>query len=127
MKEAAEKLDKAVQTRIESEIAEAEEALAAGEKWQAFKAFKTIHSRYSGFTLPNTVLARGRELAADEEVKKQLAASKALEAARRSLQSTSSGTRRSGQVRLKKLVAEHAGTEAAAEAEQLLTQSGDSL
>ena len=124
VKEAAEKLDKAVQEKIEADIAAAEEAVAAGEKWKAFKAFKQINTQYAGFTLPDTVLARGKELVADETVKKELAASKALEAAKKSLQSASSGSRRSGQVRLKKLVAEHAGTEAAVEAEQLLAQLG---
>lgn len=126
VKEAAEKLDEAVRVRIAAEIAVAEEAVAAGEKWKAYKAFKQIHTQYAGFTLPDTVLARGRELIADEEVKQQVAAGKALDAAKKALRSTSSGSRRSGQVRLKKLVAEYAGTEAAAEAEQLLTQLGES-
>jgi hypothetical protein len=58
-------------------------------------------------------------------VKQELAASKALEAAKKSLQSTSSGSQRSGRVRLKKLVMDHAGTEAASEAAQLLTQLGE--
>jgi len=126
VKQAAAKLDEAVQAQIAADLAVAEEAFAAGEKWKAFKAFKQINTQYAGFTLPDTVLERGKELVAEETVKKELAASKALEAAKKALQSSSSGSRRSGQVRLKKLVSEHAGTEAATEAEQLLAQLGES-
>jgi thiol-disulfide isomerase/thioredoxin len=122
IKEAATKLNDAVQTRIEADVAAAEEAATSGDKWAAYKAYQKVNTTYTGFTLPEAVASSLKELGADETVAKEVAAAKALEAAKRLLNSPS--TRRSASVRLKKLVMDHAGTEAATEAENLLSALG---
>jgi thiol-disulfide isomerase/thioredoxin len=122
IKEAATKLNDAVQARIEADVAAAEEAANSGEKWAAYKAYQKVSTTYAGFTLPDTVASRLKELAADDTVAKEVTAAKALEAAKRLLNSPS--TRRSASIRLKKLVMDHAGTEAATEAESLLAALG---
>lgn len=122
IKQGAAKLNDAVQTKIAADVTAAEEALSAGGKWKAYKTYYQITTQYAGFAMPDGVAEKMKELSTDEEVARQIAATKALDTAKRLLRSTSSGTRRSAAVRLKKLIGDHPGTEAADEAAELIKQ-----
>jgi len=58
IKEAATKLNDAVQGIVKQEIDQAKTALAGGQKWQAFKTYQGISQRFAGYTLPDEVGAQ---------------------------------------------------------------------
>lgn len=82
-KAAAEKLLAAVQTELDKDLAEAQTKYDAGDKWQAYKAYNRLAARFKGYELPSDVPTRVKELATDETVRLELAASKLLESALR--------------------------------------------
>jgi hypothetical protein len=123
LKEGATKLNDAVQADIAKLLEAAKEADAAGNKWQAYKNYQMATSRYAGYTLPPEVLSALKELPQDEGVKKEILAQKNLESAIKLARSSSAGTRRSAIQRIKKITEDFAGTEAAEQAEKLLSQA----
>lgn len=124
IKEGATKLNEAVQGLINAQLDEARQAAASGTKWQAYKAYDGLGQRFAGYTIPVEVDTQKKELSADEQVKKELAAMKGLELIKRSLSSTGANARRNAVTRLKKLVQDSADTDAAKEAQTLLAEFG---
>lgn len=127
LKEAATKLNEVVQADIQARISEAKAAASSGEKWKAYKGYDLVVTHYGSYDLPADVRSAVKELATDEGVKKQLTAQKSLDTVMRLMQSNSATTRKSGLARLKKLAQDSAGTDAAVEAERLLSQLAESL
>lgn len=123
LKEGATKLNEAVQADIQKLVDEAKQADTAGNKWQAYKSYQTAATKYAGYTLPTEVPAALKELPLDEGVKKEILAQKNLETAIKLARSNSAGTRRSALQRIKKVTEDFAGTEAAEQAEKLLSQA----
>ena len=63
-----------------------------------------------------------KELATDEQVKKEIAAAKILDTVKRSLRTGTANSRRTATVRLKKLIEDSKDTEAAKEAQTILAE-----
>lgn len=123
LKAAGEKLQTAVEEALALEIAEAEKASAGADKWTTFKNFRAIAERYKGFTLPEAFRKTGTALFNDEEVKRQLAAYDELKALEKGLTSGSPLVRSRTVAKLDKIITDHAGTEAAALAEEIKQQA----
>ena len=121
IKEAATKLNDVVQADIQKLVQQAKEAEGSGNKWQSYKNYQTLITQYGGYDLPSDIKTKLKELSSDDGVKKQLLAQKSLESIVRLLHSPSATTRKSGVSRLKKLVEEFGGTDAAQDGQQLLT------
>src|SRR5690606_22956800 len=99
-------------------------ARSADSKWATYKALRTITERYKGFELPDDVKDEGRTLHADPEIKRELAAMNALESLQKGLQSNSPNVRKRNAEKLDKLIADHAGTEAAVMASEFKIKAG---
>jgi thiol-disulfide isomerase/thioredoxin len=123
LKAGATKLNEAVQSDIQKLVDEAKQADASGNKWQAYKSYQTAATKYAGYTLPPEVPTALKELPLDEGVKKEILAQKNLETAIKLARSSSAGTRRSAIQRIKKISEDFAGTEAAEQAQKLLSQA----
>jgi thiol-disulfide isomerase/thioredoxin len=124
IKEGATKLNDAVQALVKQELDQAKTSLDGGQKWPAFKAYQSLSQRFAGYTLPDEVATQLKELATDEQVKKEIAAAKILDTVKRSLRSGTANSRRTATVRLKKLIEDSADTEAAKEAQAILAEIG---
>jgi thiol-disulfide isomerase/thioredoxin len=122
VKEAAVKLNEAVTTLADKQIEAAQQALQRGDKWQAYKLYQQVRVTYAGFQPADDAVQQTKDLADDEQVKRELIAQKSLDPIYRALASSSSVGRRSAPTRLRKLAEDHAGTEAAEQAERLLVQ-----
>lgn len=120
----AAKLNDGVQERIKEQLASAQKIAENGSKWQIYKAYYELGKRFAGFSLPEEVEAKKSELAGDEQVKKELAALKALEGIKRGFGSTSPNARRTAVSRLKKLAQDFPETDAAKEAQAILSSWG---
>jgi thiol-disulfide isomerase/thioredoxin len=120
--EAAGKLHESVQTEVQESLALADQSLEGQQKWEAYKIYSGIKERFGGYDLPTDVTAKMKELETDSKVKNEVTASKALDAAAKLLRNASASSQRSAVTRLKKLVLDFGGTEAAAQAQQYLTR-----
>jgi len=123
IKAAATKLNEAVLAQAAPQVEEAQQALAAGNKWPAYKGFVALGERFAGYDLPGDIEAQKKLLVTDEQVKKELTALKSLDAARRAAKSSPSA-RRGAITRLKKLIEDFPGTDAAKDAQGILDQIG---
>lgn len=121
LKEAAEKLNASVQSKIEKLLTQAKEAEETGEKWTAYKAYEEITKNYSGYEVKTDIAKAKKSLSTDEAVQKQLAALKKLKAIQKSI-TTPSG-QRTAKMRLQKLIADEPGSDAALEAQAMLEQA----
>jgi peroxiredoxin len=122
IQEAAGKLHEAVQTEAQESLTLAEQWLEGKQSWEAYKVYAGVKERFAGYELPTDVAAKLKELEANNQVKNEVAAAKALEGAAKMLRSNSASTQRSAVTRLKKLVLDYANTEAAAQAQQYLAK-----
>lgn len=122
VKEAATALNAYVQQELQKILGEANKEKEAGNVWPAYKLYQRIGERFAGYEVPPEAAAAKKSLAADPQVQKQLVAQKTLDAIRKSLASTSPAAKRGATTRLKKLAEDAAGTDAAQEAENLLSQ-----
>ena len=121
VKAAGEKLQAAAEESLTKDIAAARNA---NSKWDTYKALRAITERYKGFELPEDVKDEGRMLHADAEIKRELAAMNALETLQKGLQSNSPSVRKRNAERFDKLIADHAGTEAASLAAEFKIKAG---
>jgi len=123
VKAGAEKLNSIVQERVAAELKTAKELYGAGEKWKSYKMVDALTVQYVGVDLPEGVTKAKTALAADEEVKKQLQAHKELDLLKKRAKTATPAAMRGLIFKLKELAEKHAGTEAAAEATQLLANA----
>jgi thiol-disulfide isomerase/thioredoxin len=124
VKEAATKLNDFAQGELTKAIDAVKQQADAGNKWAAYQAARNIVERFKGYDLPDDFKTAGRDLAQDEEVKKQLAAFTQLEAIKKTLVSTSAAVRKKAVDKLDKFILENTGTDAAAQAEAIKGQLG---
>jgi thiol-disulfide isomerase/thioredoxin len=123
VKEAAGKLNEIVQADIERLSGDAQQKTQAGDKWEAFKTYQFIAAQYGGYDVPDEVKAAARELGADDQVKQELAAQKAFEAAMKAGQTARTpSARKSAITRMKKVADDFSGTDAATQAAKILGQ-----
>lgn len=121
LKQAAESLHAAIEAEWSDLGAKAREAAEAGDSWQAYKTYSRIGERFRGYDLPEEFDRRRRELETNADVERELEARKRLEVTLRQLRSARGANRQRAAVLLQKLVKDYPGTEAATEAEELLT------
>ncbi len=121
IKAAAEKLNEYVAAKIIAEVAQAGQEVGP---WAGYQGYQRVSERFAGYELPPEVNEKVKQLSADEQVKKQLAAQKLLATIKKALASQSPTGRKGALGRLKKFSADHAGTDAATEAQSLLQQLG---
>lgn len=122
LKQGATTLRDYVQTKIDEGLDAAKSAVGSGNRWQAYKAYDEVAAQFKGYELPAEVASELKQLAADGQVKRELAAHKQLTAAKKSLSSTARAGRVGAVNRLKKLVQESSDTDAGKEAAELLKQ-----
>jgi hypothetical protein len=124
VREAAQKVNAFVQDEIKAAVAKASELRKSGDDWRAYQAYRAVHASFAGYDLPAEVTLAGKELAASDKVKSEIEATKKLDAIKRSFPAaTSDSAKRKIITRLEALTQQHAGTEAAAEAQQFLNQA----
>jgi len=116
VKAAAEKLLAAVKTELDKEGEAAKASLAAGNKWDAFKAYSFFTARFKGYDLPADATTTLKELAAEEAVRNQLAALKLWDSAQRQTGSATTAT-------LKRILNQYPDTEAAGLAQAALDKA----
>lgn len=123
IKEAATRLNQVVLDDLGQQVEDAKKSLDEEKKWDAYKRYLTISAKFKGFTIPAEVASNLKELASDDAIKEEQGALKQLDLA---IQAASrSPTARKGALKqLQKLIDEHPNTEAAAEAQKLIEQSG---
>jgi thiol-disulfide isomerase/thioredoxin len=126
LKQAATQLNEVVRADMDRLADEAKEKAEEGDKWGAFKTYQLIAAQYGSFDVSDEIKAAARELGADDQVKKELAAQKAFEAAMKAGNSARTpNARKSAITRLKKIADEFGGTEASEQAAKVLGQDGD--
>ncbi len=122
LKEAAQKLNQFVMDDLTAQVDVAEKLLTNEKKWEAYKRFSVIPTKFKGYSVPADIATKIKELSADDAVKEELAAAKVLDLAKQSASKSASG--RKGAIKqLQNLVKDHPNTEAAQEAEQLLKET----
>ncbi len=122
LKEAAQKLNQFVMDDLNTHMDTAEKLLTNEKKWEAYKRYSLIPTKFKGFLVPADVATKIKELSADDAVKEELVAAKVLDMAKQS--ASKSASSRKGAIRqLQNLVKDHPSTEAAQEAEQLLKEA----
>lgn len=124
VKAAAEKLNAAVEAKLQEDLAAANEALAAEKKWTAFKIYSAMAAKFKGYNVPPEAAEKTKELTGDPAVQKEMQASKSFKTAARLLSSKSPASRKRAVKNLKKLIADMPLTEAARRAETILKQLG---
>lgn len=122
VKEAATALHDYVKQEMEKLLTAADSENQADNAWPAYKLYTQVAERFAGYEIPAEATAARKTLAASAEVQKQLVAHKSLDAIRKAMASTSPAAKRGAASRLKKLIDDAAGTDAAMEAESLLNQ-----
>jgi thiol-disulfide isomerase/thioredoxin len=121
VKAAAEKLNEGVQKAIETEATSAEQLGKQDKQWQAYKIYQQIGRKYQGFPIPETISQAALTLAKDPAIAKEQKAAKELEMARKTGSKGSAASIRRAEAMLEKLVADSPDTEAAAEAQTILS------
>ncbi len=120
-KNAAAKLQAAVEAEWTRMAEAAHQATAAGRQWEAFKTYSQIAAQFKGYELPPEIEATRRELEQSSEIKREFEANKRYEAATK-IAPTNAASRNRLIATLKLLTTDFAGTEAAQKAESLLGQ-----
>ena len=93
-----------------------------GKSWEAYKLYASLGRAFNGYTFPEEIKAAQKELLNDEQVKKQLDAQKALDALKKTFPGVKTEVqKKKAAEKVKALVTSHADTEAATEAQQILT------
>jgi thiol-disulfide isomerase/thioredoxin len=123
IKAAAEKLNAAVDAEMAKDLDAADKLAKSDKKWDAYKAYLRVSDRYQGYTMPEIVSNAKTELSGSDDVKPELVAHKALEAAKRLITTDRSPGHARAVAALKKVIADHENTEAGAEAKTMLAGS----
>lgn len=118
-KEAAELLQGYVQGRIDEEMKVATAAFEADQKWEAYKSYQQIATRFKGYPLPDEVETHLKKLGSDPTVEKESKAQRILQTVQKSLNGTPAGQRRAAAL-AEKIRKDYPGTEAATVVEKLL-------
>jgi hypothetical protein len=127
VKQGAAVLQDYVKTKLDEAVTAAKTTAEKEDPWQSYTAYKSVATHFAGYELPATVTSELKQLAGDEQVKKQLAGLKQLESAKKSLGSSSRAGRVAAVNRLKKLVQDAPDSDAGKEAAELLKQSGSGM
>ena len=125
VKAGAEMLNTYVQQQLQRQLDTAKNSLDQQKPWEAYKIYSAIPEGFKGYELPDDVAAQIKSLAADEDVKRELAAVKAMNSVQKVLASSSASSQKRVASMLKKLVEDFPGTDAAKAAESLLNQNID--
>lgn len=120
VKAAADSINTRIQAKIATDMQTAKAAFAAGEKWKSYKLVDSISVSYTGIDLPESVGKAKTALAADEAVKKELTAQRELDSLKKRARTATPVAMRGLIQKLKEIPTTYAGTDAAAEAEQLI-------
>lgn len=122
VKAAAERLNEGVQKEIEMQATEAEHLIKQGQAWQAYKIYQEIGKKYQGFPVPDSIVQAQLALVKDPAIVAEQKASKELDLARKTGSKGSAASVRRAKAMLEKLVAESPDTEAAADAQAILSK-----
>ena len=122
IKQGAEKLKAAVQTKIDALAADAKKALDAGKKYDAYAIYVDLADQFKGYDLPPEATSAHKELAKDAEVKAALLAKKSLDNAKRLLAGGKAPARKQAATMLKKVADDMAANSLGEEAKALLAQ-----
>ncbi len=122
VKEAAQNLNQVVLDDLTAQLEAAKKALDDEKKWDAYKRYSAIPTKFKGFAVPADVASTIKELSGDVAVKEELAAWKTLDLAKQAA-SKSPSARKGAIKQLQNLIKDHADTEAAHEAQELLNQA----
>lgn len=122
IKEVATKLNQFVLDDLAGQVEAAKKSLEEGKKWDAFKRFSVIPTKFKGFAVPTEVNANLKELNSDEAIKEEQGAMRQLDLAVQAA-SRSPSARKGALKQLEKLIKDHPDTEAAAEAQKLIEQA----
>src|SRR5262249_55220777 len=122
IKQAAEALNAAAQKEIATQASQAKADVDRGAKWDAYRAYLNMNTRFQGFDLPEEVTSGAKKLPADPQVKAGMAALKTLDAANRLPPSTAATSRKRGLAMLDKIAQDMPGTDLATEAKSLMEQ-----
>jgi len=122
IKQGAAILQEYVDQQIDQGLAAAQAVTAMGDPWKAYSAYHRLTTQFAGYSLPGEVTSQLKQLAANDDVKKELARQKQLQGAKKSLTSTSRAGRVGAINRLKKLVQEAPESDAGKQAGELLQQ-----
>lgn len=120
VKAAAEKLTDAVRKELDAVATAATQARDGGDKWQAFKQYTALATKFKGFELPTDAVSTLKDLGADEGVKKELVAAKQWEAAQRVV----AGGGLAGKSAASRIATQFPDTEAGRQAQAVLDRFG---
>jgi thiol-disulfide isomerase/thioredoxin len=123
VKEAATRVHSFVQEELKAAAERAAKLREGGDAWQAYQAYSELAANFAGYALPPEVAAAQKELAADEQVKKQLDGAKTLESIKKTFPPKTDLAKKRIVRRLEQLVEQFPGTEAATEAKSILDQA----
>jgi thiol-disulfide isomerase/thioredoxin len=99
----------------------AKKARKDGKAWESYKLYASLARAFEGYNLPPEVTSAPSELLKDVQVRRQVDAQNALEAAKQSLTSVANEPqKKQAAEKLQAVVANFSGTEAASEAQRLL-------
>ena len=107
--------------KLNAEVDRANAAEDSDDLWTAYKTLSTVTVQFKGYEISPDVKSKIAELERDESIKAELAAQKQMTLVRRVLNSTSAAARKRAELMLEKITNDFPGTEAATEAETLLT------
>lgn len=126
LKAGADKLLEAVKAEITSAATKAQEFMNGGDNWAAYKLLEAIPPRFEGyeFELIERAESTAKDLAKNDDVKKQIAAAKMLEKAITTAARGAGGASRAKGL-LNRLVEEYPDSEAATKAQELLASIGN--
>jgi hypothetical protein len=123
VKEAAERVNAFVQDQMRQAIDGAAKARQDGDAWRAYQLYTGVANTFAGHDLPAEALAAQKELANDPGVKRQIEATKSLDAIKKIIPTAKTQTVRKRIVaRLQQLTSQFPQTEAAPEAQRLAEQ-----
>ena len=120
-KTAATALNDYVIEKLNAEVDRANAAEDSDDLWTAYKTLSTVTVQFKGYEISPDVKSKIAELERDESIKAELAAQKQMTLVRRVLNSSSAAARKRAELMLEKITNDFPGTEAATEAETLLT------
>lgn len=124
VKDAAQRVKAFVDQELQTAAEAAAKTRQEGDAWQAYQQYAAIATNFAGYDLPPEITTAGKELAAEESVKGQLAAAKLLDGIRKTIPGVRTEAAKKRVItRLEQLIKTHPDTEAAAEAQKILDQA----
>jgi thiol-disulfide isomerase/thioredoxin len=127
VKEAATRVNAFVQDQIRLEVEAAAKARQDGDAWRAYQLYTGVANTFAGHDLPAEATAAQKELANDAGVKRQIEATKSLDAIKKIIPTAKTETVRKRIIaRLQQLTTQFPETEAATEAQRLAGQLAQS-